>query len=131
MRLLCDPRCALLGACYGPDVCHPVRLAVPPCYAPPGAQPGALCSAPAMCHPKRHPVCPWCMRTWAPWYAGGLQRWTCVHTFGMQVSSGPGRLQYKLPGHAGSVNDCAFHPTQPIIASASSDKTLYLGELMQ
>ncbi|KAF5833706.1 WD40 repeat-like protein [Dunaliella salina] len=48
-----------------------------------------------------------------------------------EVSSGPGRLQYKLPGHAGSVNDCAFHPSQPIIASASSDKTLYLGELMQ
>jgi len=38
-------------------------------------------------------------------------------------------LVYKLPGHNGSVTECAFHPKEPIIASASSDKTLYLGEL--
>ena len=38
-------------------------------------------------------------------------------------------LLYKLPGHHGSVNDAAFHPTAPIVASASSDKCLYLGEL--
>ena len=24
------------------------------------------------------------------------------------------RILYKLPGHAGSVNDCRFHPTEPI-----------------
>jgi Prp8 binding protein len=59
-----------------------------------------------------------------------LNMHTNVNTY-VQVSMGPGRLQYKLPGHTGSVNDCAFHPTQPIIASASSDKTLFLGELMQ
>ena len=39
------------------------------------------------------------------------------------------RLLYKLPGHLGSVNDASFHPTEPIIASAASDKNLYLGEL--
>ena len=42
-----------------------------------------------------------------------------------------GRLLYKLPGHAGSVNDCSFHPKEPIIASASSDKSLFMGELVQ
>jgi hypothetical protein len=36
---------------------------------------------------------------------------------------------YYLPGHKGSVNDVIFHPNEPIIASCSSDKTIYLGEL--
>ncbi|KAJ8598542.1 hypothetical protein CTAYLR_001348 [Chrysophaeum taylorii] len=36
---------------------------------------------------------------------------------------------YYLPGHQGSVNDVHFHPTEPIIASASSDTLIYLGEL--
>jgi Prp8 binding protein len=40
------------------------------------------------------------------------------------------RLLYKLPGHLGSVNDVAFHPKEPIVMSASSDKALYLGELV-
>ncbi|XP_050078035.1 U5 small nuclear ribonucleoprotein 40 kDa protein [Anopheles maculipalpis] len=39
------------------------------------------------------------------------------------------RILYKLPGHNGSVNDIDFHPTEPIIVSGSSDKTLYLGEI--
>ncbi|ELT97519.1 hypothetical protein CAPTEDRAFT_227651 [Capitella teleta] len=39
------------------------------------------------------------------------------------------RIVYKLPGHAGSVNDVDFHPHEPIIASGSSDKNIYLGEL--
>lgn len=36
---------------------------------------------------------------------------------------------YCLPGHAGCVNSVVFHPTQNIVASASSDKTIYAGEL--
>ncbi len=36
---------------------------------------------------------------------------------------------YALPGHKGSVNEVAFHPTEPIVGSASSDRTIYLGEL--
>lgn len=40
------------------------------------------------------------------------------------------RLMYKLPGHRGSVNDATFHPKEPIVASCSSDRTLFLGELM-
>jgi Prp8 binding protein len=39
------------------------------------------------------------------------------------------RILYKLPGHNGSVNEVVFHPTEPIILSCSSDKTLYLGEI--
>jgi WD40 repeat protein len=40
-------------------------------------------------------------------------------------------LQYKLPGHSGSVNQVIFHPKEPIIASASSDRNIFMGELMQ
>ncbi|MCJ1442945.1 MAG: hypothetical protein MMC23_003442 [Stictis urceolatum] len=41
-----------------------------------------------------------------------------------------GKLSYKLPGHKGTVNDVRFHPTgEPIILSASSDRTMMLGEL--
>jgi len=39
------------------------------------------------------------------------------------------RILYKLPGHNGSVNSVVFHPKEPIIASGSSDKTIYLGEI--
>ena len=38
-------------------------------------------------------------------------------------------LEYALPGHSGSVNDVCFHPTEPVIASASSDGILFVGEL--
>lgn len=39
------------------------------------------------------------------------------------------RILYKLPGHNGSVNDVVFHPNEPIIASGSSDKQVFLGEI--
>ena len=39
------------------------------------------------------------------------------------------RLLYKLPGHSGSVNEAVFHPQEPIVASAGSDKQIYVGEL--
>jgi Prp8 binding protein len=39
------------------------------------------------------------------------------------------RILYKLPGHNGSVNETAFHPTEPIVGSCGSDKQIYLGEL--
>ena len=39
------------------------------------------------------------------------------------------RMLYKLPGHTGSVNEAVFHPREPIIGSAGSDKQIYLGEL--
>ena len=39
------------------------------------------------------------------------------------------RIAYKLPGHAGSVNEVDFHPTQPIICSCGNDKNIYLGEI--
>lgn len=36
---------------------------------------------------------------------------------------------YYLPGHKGCVNSVVFHPTQNVIASSSSDKSIYVGEL--
>ena len=40
------------------------------------------------------------------------------------------KLQYKLPGHKGTVNDVRFSPDgEPIIVSASTDRSLILGEL--
>lgn len=38
--------------------------------------------------------------------------------------------RYCLPGHTGCVNDVQFHPLEPIIASCSTDKKIYLGEIM-
>ncbi|CAI4228784.1 unnamed protein product [Auanema sp. JU1783] len=38
-------------------------------------------------------------------------------------------LVFKLPGHLGSVNATDFHPNEPILLSASSDKMIYLGEI--
>jgi len=39
------------------------------------------------------------------------------------------KILYKLPGHNGSVNDVDFHPVEPILLSAGSDKKIFLGEL--
>jgi WD40 repeat protein len=50
-------------------------------------------------------------------------------SFVMVWNAVTGRLLHQLPGHKGSVNDVIFHPSQPIIASASSDRTIFLGEL--
>ena len=36
---------------------------------------------------------------------------------------------YCLPGHAGCVNSVVFHPKENVIASASSDKAIFVGEL--
>ena len=38
-------------------------------------------------------------------------------------------ILYKLPGHEGCVNEVAFHPTEPIVGSCSSDARIYLGEI--
>lgn len=45
--------------------------------------------------------------------------------------AGTGKMVYKLPGHKGCVNDVRFGPREgePLIVSASSDKSLLLGEL--
>ncbi|KAK1762599.1 Pre-mRNA-splicing factor cwf17 [Phialemonium atrogriseum] len=45
-------------------------------------------------------------------------------------SNDTGKLMYKLPGHKGTVNCAEFAPgPDPIILSASSDRTMLLGEL--
>lgn len=38
-------------------------------------------------------------------------------------------ILYKLPGHQGSVNATDFHPKEPILLSAGSDKKIFLGEI--
>jgi Prp8 binding protein len=38
------------------------------------------------------------------------------------------KILYKLPGHKGSVHEVDFHPKEPILASCSSDQTVFLGE---
>ena len=43
--------------------------------------------------------------------------------------TGSGALRWRLPGHKGCVNEVAFHPSEPIIASAGNDKKVFLGEL--
>ncbi|KAJ1678847.1 hypothetical protein EV182_003237 [Spiromyces aspiralis] len=40
-----------------------------------------------------------------------------------------GNIRYKLPGHTGTVNQVDWHPREPIVLSASADKTLFLGEV--
>ncbi|KJZ70828.1 hypothetical protein HIM_09787 [Hirsutella minnesotensis 3608] len=48
----------------------------------------------------------------------------------MVWSSESGKLLYKLPGHRGVVNCAEFAPSkEPILLSASSDRTMLLGEL--
>jgi len=39
------------------------------------------------------------------------------------------RIVYKLPGHKGCVNQVDWHPTEGVIVSCSSDRTLFLGEI--
>lgn len=39
------------------------------------------------------------------------------------------QLLYKLPGHRGTVNEVAFHPTEPILGSCSTDGTILVGEI--
>jgi Prp8 binding protein len=40
-----------------------------------------------------------------------------------------GALEYSLPGHQGAILDVDFSPIEPVVASASLDKTIFLGEL--
>eukprot|EP00048_Salpingoeca_helianthica_P007401 m.109942 g.109942 ORF g.109942 m.109942 type:complete len:348 (-) comp14323_c0_seq4:24-1067(-) len=42
---------------------------------------------------------------------------------------GTQKLLYCLPGHKGSVNEVDFHPKEPVVLSASSDKRLFMGEI--
>lgn len=55
--------------------------------------------------------------------AGSADR--VVHIWDTSTSE----VAYKLPGHVGSVNDVCFHPHQNVVASCSTDKTIWLGEL--
>eukprot|EP00123_Amoebidium_parasiticum_P007143 comp17909_c0_seq1/m.18170 comp17909_c0_seq1/g.18170 ORF comp17909_c0_seq1/g.18170 comp17909_c0_seq1/m.18170 type:complete len:359 (-) comp17909_c0_seq1:81-1157(-) len=39
------------------------------------------------------------------------------------------RILYRLPGHAGTVNEVQFHPHEPIVLSCGSDRRIFLGEI--
>ena len=38
-----------------------------------------------------------------------------------------GKIEHRLGGHHGSVNETSLHPTKNIVASGSSDKTVFIG----
>ncbi|CDZ97106.1 U5 snRNP-specific protein-like factor and related proteins [Phaffia rhodozyma] len=54
---------------------------------------------------------------------GGGDR--CVTIWDVESSD----ILYKLPGHRGTVTATAFHPSEPIILTASKDATMLLGEI--
>lgn len=54
---------------------------------------------------------------------GGADRMVCI----WEVDNG--RIQYKLPGHKGTVTSVDFHPKEPIILTGSKDGTMLLGEI--
>ena len=54
---------------------------------------------------------------------GSADRSVCV----WDVTSA--KLLYKLPGHKGTVNDVDWHPVEPVLASGSVDKTIFIGEI--
>jgi Prp8 binding protein len=64
-----------------------------------------------------------CRYAWGKVSAGS----SCHNVFVWDVPSR--RLLYKLPGHLGTVNEVAFHPSEPIIGSAGADRKIFLGEL--
>jgi len=65
--------------------------------------------------------------SWSP--DGSLVGVGSSNRFVYAYSTSTAQIKYKLPGHAGSVNEVVFHPEEPIIASCSSDKHIYLGEI--
>ena len=116
------PLFSLGGAGGGGGPRYSARVRVKRCRA---AAPGAIARAPAALLARPPPPCPsHPLRRSPPQVTAGSGD-RCVYIWNSHTRN----LMYKLPGHSGSVNECVFHPKEPIIGSASSDKTLYLGEL--
>ena len=59
-----------------------------------------------------------------PWVAAGSAD-RAVHVWNLDT----GAKLYHLGGHTASVNCVVFHPSQPVVASVSSDRTVLVGEL--
>ncbi|WFD32308.1 hypothetical protein MSPP1_003353 [Malassezia sp. CBS 17886] len=60
--------------------------------------------------------------------------WECVQTSALvcrrlPTSVDKGTVIYKLPGHRGTCTAVSVHPVEPIVVSASTDRTLLLGEI--
>jgi len=49
----------------------------------------------------------------------------CAYVFDADT----GAVRHRLPGHTGVVTSVAWHPSQPILASASTDKRVFVGEV--
>jgi Prp8 binding protein len=67
-------------------------------------------------------------------WSGGDGRWVsggsadaAVHVW----EAATGAPAYRLPGHEGAVHAVAFHPTEPVLASAGADSNIFLGELAE
>ena len=67
-------------------------------------------------------------------WSGSDGRWVSAGSADAAVhvwEAASGAPVYRLPGHEGSVHAVAFHPTEPIIASAGADTNIFLGELAE
>ena len=66
---------------------------------------------------------------WSPDGARVASGSSCRNVFVWDASSG--KIEYKLPGHLGTVHAVAFHPSEPILGLAGADKRVFLGELAE
>lgn len=66
---------------------------------------------------------------WSPDGARVASGSSCRNVFVWDASSG--KIEYKLPGHLGTVHAVAFHPSEPILGSAGADRRVFLGELAE
>ena len=66
---------------------------------------------------------------WSPDGARVASGSACRNVFVWDATSA--KIEYKLPGHLGSVHAVAFHPTEPILGSAGADRKVFLGELAE
>jgi len=66
---------------------------------------------------------------WSPDGARVAAGSSCRNVFVWDASSG--KVEYKLPGHLGTVHAVAFHPSEPILGSAGADRRVFLGELAE
>jgi Prp8 binding protein len=67
-------------------------------------------------------------------WSGGDGRWVTAASADGLVhvwEAATGAPAYRLPGHEGAVHAVAFHPDQPIVASAGADSNIFVGELAE
>ena len=68
------------------------------------------------------------------WSGGPDGRWVSAGSADAAVhvwEAATGAPAYRLPGHEGAVHAVAFHPSEPVLASAGADSNIFLGELAE